>query len=66
MARKTKKKVKKKINHSRNKENYNQIKHLEVLLAFTVRVIDGRSEQLDIIFMGQANKIKDQIEKLKE
>jgi len=58
---KNKKSVKKKI----SKELANQIRHLEVDLSFTLRAIDGKSEELDDLFTKQANRIKIQLDKAK-
>ena len=64
MAKKTKKKnaSKKKI----NKVLAKQIEHLETLLSFSMRSIDGRYEQTDSLFTNQVVKIRRQIEKVKE
>jgi hypothetical protein len=49
-----------------NKELSNKIYRLEVMLKFTTRAIDGRSEQLDSLFSKQADRLMDEIKKVKE
>lgn len=61
MAKRTKKKKK-----SVDKEVLNQIAHLETLLKYSRRVVDGTSEQLDELFSGQCKKLEGLIKKLKE
>lgn len=48
-----------------NNELLKQIRHLETDLKFTVRAIDGKSEQLDELFKNQAERIKTKINNLK-
>jgi hypothetical protein len=62
MAKKAKKKSKLKM----SKETSKQIRHLETDLHFTLRAIDGKSEDLDLLFVNQAKRIRSQIDKLKE
>lgn len=38
---------------------------LQILLDYTMRVVDGKSEQLDLLFTAQANRIREQMENLK-
>jgi hypothetical protein len=49
-----------------NKELSNKIYRLEVMLKFTTRAIDRRSEQLDSLFSKQADRLMDEIKKVKE
>lgn len=49
-----------------NPEISKQIRHLETDLHFTLRAIDGKSEDLDALFNSQAERIYRQIDKLKE
>ena len=62
MAKKSKKKSKPKM----SKETSKQIRHLETDLSFTLRAIDGKSEDLDLLFVNQAKRLRGQIDKLKE
>ena len=62
MAKKAKKKTRPKMNPEISK----QIRHLETDLHFTLRAIDGKSEDLDALFNSQAERIYRQIDKLKE
>lgn len=65
--RSKKKKVAKKVNTKRlSSKVSNEIEHLEILLGFSLKAVDGRSEDLDKLFTDQANKIRAQIEELKE
>ena len=78
MAQKPKKKIGKKKNKTDRKLNKSvvlelkklgtasEFEHLETILTLTMRCIDGRSDQLDAVFKEQANKIYEQMEKLKE
>ncbi len=59
---KNKKKPKKTV----NKEISKQIRHLETDLKYTLRAIDGRFSDIDVLFTDQANRIQLQIDKLKE
>lgn len=70
MAKKTKKlkkslKVSKKPTKTADQlKNINEIRYLERLIELSLRNV-GKSEQLDKLFTGQANKLKEQINKLK-
>lgn len=44
----------------------NEIKHLEVLRAFSIKAVTGDSESIDDLFVEQALRIQDKITKLKE
>lgn len=61
-AKKTKKKPKTKRKPVLSKE----IRGLNVFLDYTLRAIDGKSDQLDQIFNEQADRLRSQIEKAKE
>jgi len=61
MAKKSKKNKK-----PQNREYLNQIRYLEILLNISLKSVDGRSEQLDMLFANQARRIQLQINKLKE
>lgn len=56
MAQKTKPK---KIN-----KNANEIRHLKVLLHYSLRAMEGQSEELDKLFFDQAARIRLKIKNL--
>lgn len=60
----TGKKNKKKTKVKKNSESLREINHLRTLLKYTERSIRGDSEALDDLFIGQADKIQDKIDKL--
>ena len=64
MAKRSKKKTARK--KTVNKELSNKIRHLEVLMAFTLRNVDGKSEELDVLFSNQAKRIRAELDKLEE
>jgi len=71
MAKKTKKVVKKslRVKKSRTKnveenKNINEIQYLDRLIELSLRNV-GKYEQLDKLFTEQANRIQEQIDKLK-
>ena len=66
-TRSKKKKVVKNVNNEKPFDKVsNEIEHLEALLKFSLRAVDGRSEDLDKLFTDQAKKIQAQIKELKE
>ena len=65
MAKKSRKKTESKKSEQDNKVS-NDIRHLEVLLKFSLEAVDGRSESLDKLFQDQSNKIQKEIDELKE
>jgi hypothetical protein len=62
------KRYKKKVStkKTKNTELDNQIKYLQVLIGHSINAADGKSEELDKLFTNQANKLKLQLDKLKE
>jgi hypothetical protein len=59
-------KVTKRPKKKMNPELVNEIRQLEVLLKYSLRAVDGSSQELDKLFQGQADKIKGKLNKLKE
>jgi hypothetical protein len=49
-----------------NKETIKEIEYLEKLFGSSIRAANGTSEGLDDLFNNQAEKIRRQINKLKE
>ena len=58
-------KPKKKSKMSQSKEVLNEIKHLTILMEYSAKNIDGKSEELDSLFTNQVNKLQEKIDKLK-
>ena len=50
---------------SQSKEVLNEIKHLTILMEYSAKNIDGKSEELDSLFTNQVNKLQEKIDKLK-
>jgi len=68
MAKKTKKRktvVKKAPKKIAEHKNANEIRYLEKLIELSLRNVTGKSEELDKLFTNQANRLKEQISKLK-
>lgn len=63
MAKKTKK-SKKTMKKTKEDKNIKEIKYLERLIELSLRNV-GKSEELDKLFTNQANRLKQQINKLK-
>lgn len=61
MAIRSKKKKKTKVN-----KNSKEIRYLEILIKYSLRAADGKSGDLDELFLCQAKKLQDQLDKLKE
>jgi gas vesicle protein len=59
-------KKKKRARVKKSSESLNQIRHLETLLKFSLRAANGMSPELDALFDGQADRIREQIKKVKE
>lgn len=57
---------KKKKSKPINKELANKIRGLEVMLKFTVRHMNGESTELNDLFTKQADRLRSQLEKVKQ
>lgn len=64
MAIRSKKKKKSKVT-KKNKFS-KEIAYLQRLIKYSLRAANGTSEQLDILFKSQAEKLQAQIDKLEE
>ena len=49
-----------------NKELGSKIQYLQKLIDISLNQVDGKSEELDNLFTNQANRLKVQLDKLKE
>jgi len=58
--------IKKKNKKLKVHKNAKQIRHLETDLKFTLKALDGRNGGTDSIFLSQADRIRTEIQKLKE
>ena len=66
MANKSnKKKLLKKTKVVRDTKFLNNLRHLEKLLDYSWKCVDGKSEHLDDLFTKQSSRILEQINKLK-
>lgn len=59
---KAKKKSKKKVF---NKENFNQIRYLEILVHFSKRAVTIQNNNVDRYFEEQAQRLQKEVDKLK-
>lgn len=61
-----KKKLKKSKPKPKNNEKSKQIIHLELLLSFSLKYVQGLSDELDSLFKSQAERIQKQIDLIKQ
>jgi hypothetical protein len=59
-------KVKKKAQIKKDKKFSKEIKYLEKLVVYSLKNINGKSKELDDLFIAQAKRLKSQIKKLEQ